>query len=306
MARVRLRHHGPVEVFHCDVPGIELGGECIVAFDRGQDFGKIIALALDSPADLPDQRVLHACQQADLDRIAQNMKDARGQIAVCQRDIAAHNLPMKVIEAEYTFDRSKIVFYFAAEDRVDFRELVRSVARQLKTRIELRQVGIRDETKILGGIACCGRVTCCASWLQEFTPVNIRMAKLQQLQLHPLKLSGLCNRLKCCLAYECEAYRDLQNSVPARDQRVRTPNGTGDVLDSALLTKEVTVRFDDGTIQKFSAKDVTVVSRTKTRAKARAKRRKAQQPGASTPAPGSPGQVGNGVEDDDADSGDET
>ena len=295
-ARVRLRHHGPVEVFHCDAPGVTLGGQCIVTFDRGQDFGKIIALAVDAPLDVSEQRVLRPCKQNDLDHIAQNAKDAHNHIPACQQEIAAHHLPMKIVEAEYTFDRSKIVFYFAAEDRVDFRTLVRALAHQLKTRIELRQVGIRDETKILGGVACCGRATCCSSWIQEFTPVNIRMAKVQQLQLHPLKLSGLCNRLKCCLAYECEAYRDLQSRIPARGQRVRTPNGTGDVIDEALLSQEVVVRFDDGSVQHFSAKNVTVVSRTKTRAKARAKRRKAQQQG--SPAPATPGLDENNDADD--------
>ena len=301
VARVRLRHFGPVELFQCDPTGLTLGATCIVGFDRGHDFGTVLALALDSPSEAPEQRIERACQAGDLMRIEQNAKDARNHIAVCTREIEAHHLPMKVVDAEFTFDRGKIVFYFAADDRVDFRDLVRDLARQMKMRIELRQVGIRDETRMLGGVACCGRVTCCSSWIQEFTPVNIRMAKLQQLQLHPVKLSGLCNRLKCCLAYEAEAYRELEALVPARGQRVRTPEGTADVMDSILLTQEVTVRFDDGVIKSFAAKDVTVVSRTKAHAKARAKRRKANQEGAAKeiPAPG-----GDDDHSDDDDRGD--
>jgi len=306
IARVRLRHQGPIELFQCEPTGLTVGGLCIVGFDRGQDFGRLLAMAADLPAELPErQRVVRCCESADLRRIEQNAKDARSHIAVCKREITAHTLPMKVVDAEFTFDRSKIVFYFAAEERVDFRELVRDLARILKMRIELRQIGVRDETKIIGGIGCCGRATCCASWLQEFSPVNVRMAKLQQLQLNPTKLSGVCNRLKCCLAYEYDAYRALQDSLPTRGQRVRTPQGTADVLDVALLAQEATVRFDDGSIQSFPAKDVTVVSRTKTRAKARAKRRRAQQPG-PPPAPGQqppPADEDDRGEDDDEDVG---
>jgi len=286
IARVRLRQHGPIELFQCEPAGLTVGGLCIVGFDRGQDFGRLLAIAVDLPAELPErQRVIRSCESTDLRRIEQNAKDAHSHIAACKHEIATHNLPMKVVDAEFAFDRGKIVFYFAAEERVDFRELVRDLARSLKMRIELRQIGIRDETKILGGIGCCGRATCCASWLQEFSPVNVRMAKLQQLQLNPTKLSGVCNRLKCCLAYEYDLYRALNDSLPTRGQRVRTSKGAADVLDVALLAQEVTVRFDDGAIQTFPAKDMTVVSRTKTRAKARVKRRRAQQPG-PPPAPG--------------------
>jgi cell fate regulator YaaT (PSP1 superfamily) len=285
IVRVRLRDHGPVVCFTAAPEQVQPGAICIVNFDRGQDYGKVIALDVDAGEDLPErQTVVRLCQPGDVRRIEQNRRDALQQIEPCREEIAAHKLAMKVIGAEYTFDRSKIVFYFAADARVDFRALVRDLARRLRIRIELYQIGVRDETKLLGAIACCGRIVCCRSWLYDFMPVNIRMAKQQQLQLHPAKLAGVCNRLKCCLAYECEAYRELQSQMPQRGQRVRTPTGTGDVLDVALLLRQVTVRMDDESVQTFPADAVTIVSRSKARAKVRARRRRlraADEPGAA-------------------------
>jgi cell fate regulator YaaT (PSP1 superfamily) len=289
LARVRLRDHGPLECFHC-APGLAAPGDwCVVNFDRGQDVGKLLVLGVDTDADVPErQSIVRVCSANDLQRIALNRREARQQITPCREEVSLHKLGMKIIDAEYTFDRSKIIFYFAADERVDFRALVRDLARRLRIRIELRQIGVRDETKLLGAIACCGRVCCCNSWMNEFEPVNIRMAKLQQLQLHPAKLSGVCNRLKCCLGYECVAYRALQDSLPLPGQRVRTPAGTGDVIGVALLTRQVTVRHDDDAVQTFSGDDVTVVSRSKARAKTRARKRRQQRPGprdASRPQP---------------------
>jgi len=279
LARVRLRDHGQIECFRCAPGTAALGDWCIVNFDRGQDIGKLMALGVDCDDDVADrQTVVRVCHPGDLRQLALNRKEARAQITPCREEIANHKLGMKIIDAEYTFDRSKIIFYFAADERVDFRALVRDLARRLRIRIELRQVGVRDETKIMGAIGCCGRKVCCCTWLYEFQPVNIRMAKLQQLQLHPAKLSGVCNRLKCCLDYECEAYRALQDSLPLRGQRVRTPAGTGDVIDVTLLTSQVTVRHDDDAVQTFRGAEVTVVSRSKARAKTRARKRRQQQP----------------------------
>jgi cell fate regulator YaaT (PSP1 superfamily) len=279
LMRVRLRHHGPVEVFTC-APDIAapLGAMCVVSYDRGQDFGQVIAYEDRACATPPEkQRIVRVCLPTDEQRIERIQADARENLKPCQEEINAHKLEMKLVDAEYTFDRSKIVFYFAAEERVDFRQLVRTLAKKFRIRIELRQIGIRDETRILGGIACCGRVTCCRVWLHEFTPVNIRMAKLQQIQLHPSKLSGVCNRLKCCLAYEYENYRETQQELPIKGQRVRTPDGTGDVVDVSLLKQEVTVRFDDGTTATYGSGDVTAVSRSKGRAQARARRKRAER-----------------------------
>jgi len=286
--RIRLRDHGPVEVFVNPFEDLALGAQCIVSFDRGQDYGTVLAFEPGPHDDIAgSQRVLRVCDARDRHRIEQNRTDADARLAPCRQAIQARNLPMKLIAAEYTFDHSKLVFYFAADDRVDFRDLVRDLAKAFKARIELRQIGIRDETRMLGALACCGRITCCRAWLQEFTPVNIRMAKLQQIQLHPAKLTGVCNRLKCCLAYENEAYRALQETLPQKGQRVRTPHGTGDVTEVHLLQQRVTVRYDDETTRVLPAAEVTVVSRSKTRAKARARKRRIAPPAAPprTPRP---------------------
>lgn len=273
--RIKLREYGPIEIFHNPLEELAPGSVCVVCFDRGHDYGHVLEFVPKPAEPLAErQRVIRLCQQRDFDRIAQNRTEAQTKLAPCREAIQAHALPMKLITAEYTFDRAKLVFYFGAEERVDFRELVRDLHKLFRVRIELRQVGVRDETRMLGGIACCGRITCCRSWLPEFTPVNIRMAKLQQMQLHPAKLSGVCGRLKCCLAYEDEAYRELQAKLPQKGQRVRTPDGPGDVAEVHLLRQLVTVRFEDDSTRVYPASEVTVVSRSRTRAKARARKRR--------------------------------
>lgn len=278
LARVRIREFGPIELFHVTNDQVNVGDWCIVNFDRGEDFGKVLALEILSECDISrKQHVVRKCQSRDTSRIERNKKDAVSQMPGCQSEIRTHNLDMKVIDAEYTFDKSKIVFYFAAAERVDFRKLVRDLAKKLKIRIELHQVGIRDETKITGGIGCCGRQTCCKCWIHEFRPVNIRMAKLQQIQLHPSKLSGVCGRLKCCLAYEYKLYRELDQNLPKKGQRVRTPQGTADVLETSLLSQEVTVKADDGMISTFPGDKVTAVSRSKARARVKAQKRRIKQ-----------------------------
>ena len=289
MARVRLRNFGPIEPFSMGTAQVAVGDDCIVSFDRGQDFGKVLSIGERGSQDIPDrQQVVRPCQPGDIRRIQRNDLEARKQIAPCQAEISSLKLPMKIIEAEYTFDRSKIVLYFAAAERVDFRELVRGLAGKLRMRIELRQIGVRDETKILGGIGCCGQICCCKRFLAEFHPFNVRMAKLQQLQLHPMKLSGVCGRLKCCLAYEYQGYIDMQRTVPVRGERVRTSEGTGDVVDVCLLTQRVRVRLDNEALVTAEGKDVTVVSRSKARAKVRMRRRRER---ARTPGrPPQPGQ----------------
>lgn len=278
LLRVKLRHYGSIEIFHSADSGVEAGDLCIVNYDRGQDFGRCIEVFDDDSVDIPDkQSAVRVCQSGDIERIEKNMQDAKNCIPICNEEVAAHQLEMKLIESEYTFDRRKLVFYFSADHRVDFRELVRAVAHRVKARIELRQIGIRDETKIVGGVGCCGRKTCCSSWIDEFDSVNIRMAKVQQIQLHPTKLSGVCGRLKCCLAYEYKSYCQLEKKLPKKGQRVRTPDGTGDVKDVSLLSQAVLVSFDDHRLAWFQGKNVTAVSRSKSRARAKAKKRKTRR-----------------------------
>ena len=162
---------------------------------------------------------------------------------LCQEKIDKHGLVMKLIDVEYTFDNSKIVFYFTADGRVDFRELVKDLAGVFKMRIELRQIGVRDEAKMLGGIGSCGRALCCHSWLADFEPVSIKMAKVQNLSLNPAKISGICGRLMCCLKYENDIYMELRKGMPDVGERIKTPDGMGKVTDTNLLAGTVRARL---------------------------------------------------------------
>ena len=174
----------------------------------------------------------------------ENHKKEKSAFKACEKRIEARGLEMKLVDVEYTFDNSKILFYFTADGRVDFRELVKDLAGIFRTRIELRQIGVRDEAKMLGGIGICGRPFCCGSFLGGFQPVSIKMAKEQGLSLNPVKISGACGRLMCCLKYEQEAYQDLLRNTPKVNAIVSTPDGKGVVIDQNLLTRRLTVRLD--------------------------------------------------------------
>jgi cell fate regulator YaaT (PSP1 superfamily) len=275
---VRLRKYGNTDYYTFDIPDIKLGDWVIVGQERGLDCGKVITKENIDNIQLQEyQRVVRVCTPEDLEIMKKNHEDALAQVAFCQGAANALKLNMKVINAEYVYDRTKIIFYFAAPERVDFRQLVRDLARELRIRIELHQVGIRDEMRITGCIGSCGREACCVNWIHEFMPVNIRMAKLQQIQLHPAKLSGVCGRLKCCLAFEQRNYRDLEQQMPHRGQIVRTENGTGEVIDNSLLAQTVTVKMEDGSVATLPSGDVTVVSRTKSRAKVRVQKRRRRE-----------------------------
>ena len=172
----------------------------------------------------------------------QNRADEKATFELCEKRIAAHKLQMKLVDAEYTLDRSKLVFYFTADNRVDFRELVKDLASQFHTRIELRQIGVRDEAKMLGGLGICGRPFCCAQFLDDFMPVSIKMAKEQNLSLNPTKISGACGRLMCCLAYEQKSYEYLNSITPQVGSIVRTPDGEGTVIETNVVAGTLKVR----------------------------------------------------------------
>ncbi len=192
----------------------------------------------------PLRKVLRAATEEDLAVVKRNEERAKDAFAVCEKKIAAHKLEMKLIDAEYAFDGSKLLFYFTADGRVDFRDLVKDLASVFRIRIELRQIGVRDETKMYGGLGICGRPLCCASFLDDFHPVSIKMAKEQGLSLNPTKISGNCSRLMCCLKYEQEAYEDLLRRSPRVDSVVQTPNGVGTIVEVNLLKQQCKVRFD--------------------------------------------------------------
>ena len=193
---------------------------------------------------LPLRKVLRFATEADEKQMIEMRNKEKKAYQVCLQKIADHNLDMQLVSAEYSFDGSKILFFFTADERVDFRELVKNLASIFHTRIELRQIGVRDKAKMVGGLGICGRPFCCASFLEEFQPVSIKMAKTQNLSLNPTKISGTCGRLMCCLKYEQEAYEDLIKTAPKNDSFVDTPDGRGTVIDVNLLRQSVKVRME--------------------------------------------------------------
>ena len=214
---------------------------------RGVECGEVAMENRDVPEDSivqPLRKVVRKATKEDLQKVEENHKKETSAFKACERRIAARGLEMKLVDVEYTFDNSKILFYFTADGRVDFRELVKDLAGMFRTRIELRQIGVRDEAKMLGGIGICGRPFCCGSFLGGFTPVSIKMAKEQGLSLNPVKISGSCGRLMCCLKYEQEAYQDLLKNTPKVGALVSTPEGKGVVTEQNLLTRKLTVRLD--------------------------------------------------------------
>jgi cell fate regulator YaaT (PSP1 superfamily) len=268
VVQIRLRQAGQVRFFKvggADGVGsfdLKLGDYCIVQSERGLDFGRVLdepRPAMDDEFKDPLLMVVRKITVNDRFQINKNIRDAQGARDTCLRRVEAHRLPMKLIDAEYSFDRSNIVFYFTAEGRVDFRALVKDLARAFRARIELRQIGVRDESKLLGGIGACGRIVCCASWLRDFTPINIRMAKDQHLSLNPTKLSGVCGRLLCCLRYEHECYKEMASDLPRNGTIVKTAHGEGTVIDQNILKRTVTVRLDDERVSSFRIDEVEVV-----------------------------------------------
>ena len=192
----------------------------------------------------PLKKVIRPASDADLQQLEANKQKEKQAFSVCQKKISEHRLDMKLVDVEYTFDNNKILFYFTADGRVDFRELVKDLASIFRTRIELRQIGVRDEAKMLGGLGVCGRSFCCSSFLGEFQPVSIKMAKEQSLSLNPTKISGICGRLMCCLKYEQDSYEKLLKMTPKVGALVSTPEGRGIVQDANPLTGSLKIALD--------------------------------------------------------------
>ena len=229
------------KMYYFDPNGLELhiGDKAIVETARGMECGDVVTEVKEVEDDevvQPLKTVIRAATEEDLKKIALNTRKEAEAFAIGQARIAHHQLEMKLVEVEYAFDGSKILFYFTADGRVDFRELVKELAGVFRTRIELRQIGVRDEAKMLGGLGICGRPFCCASFLGEFQPVSIKMAKEQGLSLNPTKISGACGRLMCCLKYEQDAYEDLLRITPKVGAIVQTGEGRGKVTEVNLLT----------------------------------------------------------------------
>ncbi|MBQ2766905.1 MAG: stage 0 sporulation family protein [Clostridia bacterium] len=263
---VRFKPAGKVYYFSPGEIKAEKYSYVIVETARGTEFGEV-ALAnkiVDASQIVPPLRnVLRIATEADIARNAENKEKEKEAFRVCVEKIAEHGLDMKLVDVEYTFDRNKLLFYFTSEGRVDFRELVKNLASIFRTRIELRQIGIRDEAKLMGGLGVCGRSLCCSSFLSDFVQVSIKMAKEQNLSLNSSKISGVCGRLMCCLRYESETYEAELRRSPALDALVRTPDGTGVVTEVNPLAGTVRVRFPENTPppKLFSRDDVKVIGR---------------------------------------------
>ncbi|MBE1556201.1 PSP1 domain-containing protein [Sporosarcina limicola] len=245
---VRFKKAGKIYYFDpLDYTLIE-GEYVIVETARGIEYGKVTSQAREVDENdvvLPLKRIIRPAQTEDLEKVEENVLDAERAFNTGVDKIKEHNLDMKLVDVEYTFDRNKIVFYFTAEGRVDFRNLVKDLASIFRTRIELRQIGVRDEAKMLGGIGPCGRMLCCSTFLGDFEPVSIKMAKDQNLSLNPSKISGLCGRLMCCLKYENDDYEEAKSLMPDVGTRVQTPEGPGKVIGLNLLERLLQVSLTE-------------------------------------------------------------
>ncbi len=260
---VKFKSVGKVYYFSPNGLDVALGDKVIVETARGIECGEV-AMGLKEVSDeeisSPLKSVIRKANAQDFETIEQNEKKEKEAFKICEEKIAKHGLKMNLIDVECTFDNNKLLFYFTADNRVDFRELVKDLAGVFRTRIELRQIGVRDEAKLLGGLGICGRPFCCKTFLGDFQPVSIKMAKEQSLSLNPTKISGTCGRLMCCLKYEQDCYEELLKVTPKVGALVKTPDGNGVVEDVNLLTGKLRVKNNDTeAVNTFHKNDVTVI-----------------------------------------------
>lgn len=261
---VRFKKAGKIYFFDPMQHAVKQGDHVIVETARGIEYGKVVIGRKEVDEQdvvLPLKKVIRIANEEDARLVEENKAKAKDAFHICQDKIRQHQLKMKLVDVEYTFDRNKIIFYFTAEGRVDFRELVKDLASVFRTRIELRQIGVRDEAKLLGGIGPCGRMLCCSTWLGDFEPVSIKMAKDQSLSLNPTKISGLCGRLMCCLKYEHDNYESARDELPAVGSSVVTTMGAGKVVALNVNERLVHVQvFELGKVVKLPMEDVVTES----------------------------------------------
>lgn len=264
---VSFREAGKIYYFDPRRLNFSVGDKVIVETARGVEFGIVKQANKDIPSSeviAPLKPIIRRATAEDIEKNAQNREAEKEAAEICKKKIAAHKLGMDLTGVEYTFDNSKLIFYFTCESRVDFRELVKDLASTFRTRIELRQIGIRDEAKMMGGLGVCGRKYCCASFLQDFVQVSIKMAKEQNFSLNSSKVSGTCGRLMCCLRYEHETYEEAIKHTPPTGSIVKTADGEGVVIETKPLAREIKVKFSDNekdTVKIFKCADVKVLSR---------------------------------------------
>lgn len=264
VAGVQFRDVGRIYYFDSSAVGdVRVDEHVIVDTTRGQEVGRVVRVLDEIPKELaaeslkPVKRRALAVDLAQMERYRLKEKEA---LARCQEVLKEHRLPIKLLKAEYSFDGSHLLVYFVSEKRVDFRNFVQDLRKSLKTKVELRQVGVRDEAKLMGGVGRCGRVLCCASFVQEFEPVSIRMAKRQDISLNPSEISGVCGRLLCCLGYEDEYYREVKKKLPQVRDLVKTVHGSGEVRAINALKQSVTVELKNEMTVEVSADEILEVT----------------------------------------------
>ncbi len=257
-----VRFHQASKIYYFNTAGIdlELGDHVVVETSRGLELGNVVVTAnqaLPSNISEPLKPVVRKARDEDIKQEQKNQEKAIEALKLCRESVAKLNLPMKLISAKYSLDRNHLTVFFSAEKRVDFRELLKELSRNLKTRVELRQVGARDEARLFGGVGKCGYPLCCTTFLCEFSPVSIRMAKEQEVALNPMKTSGICGRLLCCLGYEFEQYRDMKKTLPQAGQEVSTVIGKAKVVSSNPLKQSLSVELHTGAIAELPVTQVT-------------------------------------------------
>ena len=268
---VRFRRAGKIYYFAPNGFDIKLGDNVIVETARGVEYGNVVVAPKEIPEEeviAPLKEVIRVATKEDDEIEAKNKEKEKEAFKICLEKIRKHGLEMKLIDSEYTFDNNKVLFYFTAEGRIDFRELVKDLASVFRTRIELRQIGVRDETKILGGIGSCGRPLCCSTYLTEFMPVSIKMAKEQNLSLNPTKISGVCGRLMCCLKNEEEVYEEINAKLPEVGDTVTTVDGLKGEVHSISVLKQmirviVQLENDEREARDYPVEDLTFKLRKK-------------------------------------------
>jgi cell fate regulator YaaT (PSP1 superfamily) len=260
VAGVKFRDAGTIYEFDAADASYARGARVVVESDRGPIVGTIAVTSRRLPVLDPLRRILRPATAADESARDRNLAKERDAFLFCKQRIRERNLPMKLTRVEYPLSSGKVLFYFASDERIDFRDLVKDLAARLHTRIEMRQIGARDEAKMVGGIGSCGRELCCSTFLPAFVPVSIKMAKDQGLVLNPSKVSGQCGRLKCCLVYEHDLYKEMRKTLPKVGKRVSTPAGDGKVVELDVLRQRVRVWFDEGGSETFPPDVITVLA----------------------------------------------
>jgi cell fate regulator YaaT (PSP1 superfamily) len=249
IAGIRFRGGGKVYFFDAGELDLSLMEKVIVETERGLSVGTVAIVPRDQenpPADTPLKPILRAAGEDDHEKLKQNREKEFEAKGYCNKSIEKHGLDMRLVEVEHLFDGSKIIFYFTADERVDFRTLVRDLASRFHTRIEMRQIGVRNKARLVGGIGSCGRELCCCTFLTNFEPVSVKMAKDQNVSLNPAKISGVCGRLMCCFKYEYDTYVSMKRDMPKIGKTISTEKGTGKVVRQNVLANRVTIQIEDG------------------------------------------------------------